>query len=79
MTKDATISQRKGRRIPIQMQKAEDAEIKRLLKDFHNEKVDEIKDDVFIQPTVISVKNDRSVKIALEARAANKAICKDDY
>ena len=61
------------------MQKAVDAEIKRLLKDGHIEKVDEIKDDVFIQLTVITVKKDRSVKIALDARALNKAIDNNKY
>ena len=76
---DAKISQQKGRRIPIQLQNAVDAEIKRLLKDGHIEKINEIKDDVFIQPTVITVKKDRSVKIALDARALNQAIDKDKY
>ena len=45
----------------------------------HIEKINEIKDDVFIQPTVITVKKDRSVKIALDARALNRAIDKDKY
>ena len=76
---DAKISQQKGRPIPIQQQNAIDAEIKRLLKDGHIEKISEIKDDVFIQPTVITVKKDRSVKIALDARALNQAIDKDKY
>ena len=53
---DAKISQQKGRRIPIQLQNAVDAEIKRLLKDGHIEKINEIKDDVFIQPTILTVK-----------------------
>ena len=79
MKSDAKISQQKGRRIPIQLQNAVDAEIKRLLKDGHIEKINEIKDDVFIQPTVITVKKDRSVKIALDARALNQAIDKDKY
>ena len=79
MKENASISQQKGRRIPIQMQKAVDSEIKRLLKEGHIERVDEIKDDVFIQPTVMTVKKDRSVKIALDARALNKAIDKDKY
>ena len=34
---------------------------------------------MFIQPTVITVKKDRSVKIALDARALNQAIVKDKY
>ena len=76
---DARKTQQKGRRIPIQLQKAVDEEIKRLLNEGHIEKVDEIKDDVFIQPTVITVKKDRSEKIALDARALNRAIDKDKY
>ena len=59
---DAKITQQKGRRIPIQLQNAVDAEIKRLLKEGDIEKINEIKDDVFIQPTVITVKKDRSEK-----------------
>ena len=56
---EAKISQQKGRRIPIQLQKAVDEEINRLLKDGHFEKIDEIKDDVFIQPTVIIKRTDQ--------------------
>ena len=74
----AKLTQQKGRRIPIQLQKAVDEEISRLLKEGHIEKINEIK-DVFIQPTVITVKKDRSVKIALDARAFNQAIEKDKY
>ena len=76
---NAKITQQKGRRVPIQVQDSADAEVKRLLKEGHIEKIDEIKDDVFIQPTVISVKKDRSVKIALDARALNHEIDKDKY
>ena len=76
---DAKITQQKRRRIPIQLQKAVDKEIGRFLKEGHIEKINEIKDDVFIQPTVITVKKDRSVKIALDARALNQAIVKDKY
>ena len=43
------------------------------------EQINEITDDVFIQPTVMTVKKDRSVKIALDARALNQAIEKDKY
>ena len=42
----------------------------------HIENLDGIKEDVFIQPTVITVKKDRSVKIALDERAQNEAIVK---
>ena len=76
---EAKVIQQKGRRIPIQLQKAVDEERKILLKEGHTGKIDEIKDDVFIQPTVNTVKKDRSVKIALDARALNQAIEKDKY
>ena len=45
----------------------------------HIERVEKIQDDVFIQPTVITVKKDKSVKIALDARALNESIAKDKY
>ena len=76
---DAKITQQKGRRIPIQLQKVVDEEIGRLLKEGHIEKITEIKDDVFIQPAVITVMRDRSVKKALDARALNRAIDKDKH
>ena len=74
---NAKITQQKGRRVPIQLQESLDAKVNRSLKEGHIEKIDETKDDVFIQPTVITVKKDRSVKIALDARALNQEIDKD--
>ena len=79
MKDNAKITQQKGRRIPIQLQNQVDEEINKLLKEGHIEKVDKILDDVFIQPTVITVKKDKSVKIALDARALNESIAKDKY
>ena len=38
-----------------------------------------MKDDVFIPPTVVTVKKDSSVKIALDARALNQAVDKVKY
>ena len=60
--------QQKGRRIPLQLQNSVEKELKKLIETGHIEKVNEIKDDVFIQPTVITVKRDKSIKIALDAR-----------
>ena len=76
---EAVITQQKGRRVPIQLQDAVNQEIKKLLREGHIEKVGEIKEDVFLQPTVITVKKDRSVKIALDARELNKNVVKDKY
>ena len=42
-------------------------------------KVDEIKEDVFLQPSRSTVKKDRSVKIALDARELNRNVAKDKY
>ena len=53
---DAKFTQQKGRRIPIQLQNQVDKEIEKLLKEGHIEKVDKIQDDVFIHPTVITLK-----------------------
>ena len=78
--KDGTrVTQQKGRRIPIQLQEQVDKEIQNLLEQGHIQKVNNIKDDVFIQPVVITVKKDRSVKLALDARALNNSIAKDKY
>ena len=75
----AVIKQQKGRRVPIQLQEAVKKEIKRLLQEGHILKVGKIKEDVFLQPTVITVKKDRSVKIAMDARELNRNVVKDKY
>ena len=79
MKEIAKNTQQKGRRIPIQLQEKVDKEIEKLLKEGHIEKVKKIQDDVYIQPTVITVKKDKSVKIALDARALNQSIAKQKY
>ena len=76
---NAKITQQKGRRVPVQSKKSVYAEVTRLLKEGHIEKIDEIKDDVFIQPTVIRVNKDRSVKTTLDARALNHEVDKVEY
>ena len=45
----------------------------------HIEKVSDIKDDVFVQPTVITVKKDKSMKTALDARAMKENIKKGNF
>ena len=58
------VNQQKARIIPIQLQEKEDQEIKNLLERGNNEKINNIKDDVFIQHVVITVKKNRSVKLS---------------
>ena len=54
------VTQQKGRRVPLQLQKALDAEIKSLLAAGHIKRVVKTTDDLFFQPVVIPVKKDRS-------------------
>ena len=68
------MKQQKGRRIPIQHQESVNKEVSRLIQEGHIVKVQEIKEDVLLQPTVITVKKDRSVKLALDARELNKNV-----
>ena len=56
-----------------------DEEIQNLLKPGHMKRVDKKTDDMFIQHLVITVKKDRSVKVALDARSLNNAILKNRY
>ena len=79
MQDDAKVTQQKGRRVPFQLQNQVDKEIEKLLKERHIAKVDKIQDGVFIQPTVITIKKDKCVKNALDARALNQSIAKDKY
>ena len=46
--------QQKGRRIHLQLQNSVEKELQKLIKNRHIEKISEIKDDVFIQPTGIT-------------------------
>ena len=55
------------------------AEIDRLLDEGHIEKLNRVTDKQFIQPVVITVKKDKTVKIGLDARALNNEIVKDKY
>ena len=76
---DAKLTQQKGRRVPIQLQEAVQEEIERLLSEGHIEKVTEVTDKEFIQPVVITVKRDKSVIIALDARALINELNKVKY
>ena len=76
---DAVITQQKGRRVPIQLQDVVEKEVERLISEGYVEKISEIHENVFIEPTVITVKKDRSVKVALDDRALNREVVKDKY
>ena len=78
-TKDAKVTQQKGRRNPLQLQQAVEVEIEKLLEEGHIRKALKINDEVFIQPVVMSVIKEKSVKIALDARSLSDAIQKDKF
>ena len=63
---DMKPTQQRGRRIPVRLQESVLKEINRLESEGHIKRVDVTKENVFIQPTVITVKKDRSVKIVYE-------------
>ena len=73
---DAKIIQQKERPVPIHLQNQVAEEIKRLIKNGYLERDTEITEDCFVSPAVITVKNDKSVKIALDSRKLNEATIK---
>ena len=79
MKENAAITQQKGRRVPIQLQKEVESDINWLVAEGHLEKINEINENVCIQPVVTTVKKDPSVKVALDAGALNKEVEKDKY
>ena len=76
LKEDAKILQRKGRPVPIHFQNQVPEEIKRLIKNGYLERATEITEDCFVSPAVITVKKDKSVKIALDSRKLNEATIK---
>ena len=65
--------------MPIQLKEAVEPEINRLLVEGHIKRVTEVTVLESLQPVVITVKRDKSVKIALDARALKNEIIKDKY
>ena len=61
----------KARPIPLHLQEDVGRELEKLIKSGHLEKVKDVDEDCFVSPVVITVKNDKSVKIALDSRKLN--------
>ena len=66
--------QQKGRRIPIHMQGAVETELEKLIKEGHVDKVEEVGEDLFASPVVVTRKSDSSVEIAIDAVELNRLI-----
>ena len=71
--------QQKGRRIPIHLQQRVEAELNKLIDHKHIVKLDKRSDKQFISPSVITVKKDQTVKLALDSKKINKYIHKNKY
>ena len=72
----AQIIQQKGRPIPIHLQDQVAQELSRLTKHGYVEKATVITENCFVSPAVITVKKDKSIKIALDSRKLNEITVK---
>ena len=74
--KNYTPLHQKGRRVPINLLDKVSNELKKLSQQGHIEKLQECSDKNFISPIVVTVKKDKSVKLALDSKILNKSIHK---
>ena len=74
-----TPSQHKGRRVPLHLLDKVEQELQKLIDEKQIIKLDKCSDELFISPVVITVKKDKSVKIALDSKKLNDAIHKNKY
>ena len=68
--------QQKGRPVPIHFHKTVKNELKKLIETRHLEKANNTTENCFVSPAVITIKKDKSVKIALDSRKLNEACVK---
>ena len=68
--------QQKRRPIPINLQQSVEKEINKLMKPGHIEKANNIDENCFVSPAVITTKKDKSVKNALDSRKLNEITMK---
>ena len=66
----------KARPIPLHLQEDVGRELEKLIEAGHLEKVNNVDEDCFVSPVVITVKNDKSVKIALDSQKLNDSCIK---
>ena len=78
LKEDAKLIQQKGRPLPIHLQQSVGKETNKLMKQDQIEKANNIDENclVIVSPAVITVKKDKSVKIALDSRKLNEITIK---
>ena len=79
MKKEKMPTQHKGRRVPLHLVEKVEHELQKLIEDKQIIRPEKCPDDLFISPVVITVKKDKSIKIALDTKQLNKAIHKNRY
>ena len=76
LKKDIKPIQQKGRPVSIHFPKIVREKIEKLIEKRHHEKAGKTTENCFMSPAVITIKKDKSVKIALDSRKLNKACVK---
>ena len=69
----------KGRRIPIHIRGKVQKELDKLLSEGHITKLDKCTSDCFVASIVITVKQDDSIKLALDAKPINRQLYRNKY
>ena len=77
--KDFTPTHQKGRRDPINLQPLVNDKFEKLFAEKHIVKLNSCSDKNFITPIVITVKRDKTVKLALDSKILNKSIHRNKY
>ena len=77
--KDFQLRHQKGRQIPINLQEKVNTELMKLLDEKHIVKLSSCPDKYFISPTVVTVKKDQTIKLALDSNVLIKAIHMNKY
>ena len=66
----------KARPVPLHLQEDVERELKKLIRTGHLETINDVDEDCFVSPVLITVKSDKSVKIALDSRNLNDSCIK---
>ena len=64
-------TQHKGRRVPLHLLELEEKKLEKLIEDKEIFRLEKCSDEYFISPVVITVKKDKSVKVALDSKELN--------
>ena len=72
-------NKKKGRRVPLHLLEKVEKELNKLINDKQIIRLEKCPDDVYISRVVITLKNDKPVKLALDSKKLNKARHKNKY